>query len=105
MDFQKELLKVERIPCHLELRLETQTTVEVWSTIIGDLTGGLLDHCWMDYWFPELTNKNLKKSRFEVWLTIGGFCQQKILNPIIQPPSTLHCLVRRWNIYECLIHC
>ena len=78
LEFPKELLKVERIPCLLELRLETQTTVEVWSTIIGDLTGGLLDHCWMDYWFPELTNKNLKKSRFEVWLTIGGFCQQKI---------------------------
>ena len=49
LGFPKELLKVEGIPCHLELRLETQTTVEVWSTIIGDLTGGPLDHWWMDY--------------------------------------------------------
>ena len=60
LEFPKELLKVERIPCLLELRLETQTTVEVWSTIICDLTGGPLDHWWMDYWFSELTNQNLK---------------------------------------------
>ena len=60
LGFPKELPKVERIPCHLELRLETQTTVEGWSTIICDLTGGPLDHWWTDYWFSELTNKNLK---------------------------------------------
>ena len=57
LGFPKELLKV---PCLLELRLETQTTVEVWSTIIGDLIGEPLDHWWMDYWFSELPNKSLK---------------------------------------------